>query len=242
MSKVHGKNTVVYVGGYDLTRYFSQADGEQSVDEVEATTFGATGKEYVLGHQDGSLSLQGYADDDPTVLHDHLQDILGTAANTPVTVGWAGGAVADWAAVIDAKEKDYKTSSPIGGAVSISVEIRADGGIAGYAKVQHAKTAETATANGTGVDWGAGSTTSTGFDANLHVTAISGGITFEPKIQDSADNVTFADVTGGAFTAVTAVGAENIGGTASVRRYTRVAWTITGTGSVTFVAALAKRI
>jgi hypothetical protein len=241
VAKQHGKNTVVYIGGYDLTRHFAQADADQDVDEVEVTTYGASGKEYVLGYPSGMMDLQGYFDTDPTAAHDVLQGILGGAANTPVSLGMAGSALGDYALLLDAKEKDYKIGSSIGGAVSFTISLRADGAIGG-ARVLHAKAAETATDVETGVDWGAASTSSTGFDANIHVTAISGGITFEPVLKDSADNVTYATFTGSAFAAITAIGAENIGGTASVRRYTRVDWTITGTGSVTFVVTLAKRI
>jgi hypothetical protein len=55
-------------------------------------------------------------------------------------------------------------------------------------------------------------------------------------LEDSADDVTFAAVTGGAFAAKTGIGFERIqtGRTATIRRYTRIATTGTFT-SATFL-------
>ena len=109
----------------------------------------------------------------------------------------------------------------------------------------------TAVANATGVQWGnlltagvetiASSASGTAIDdyvpvfgtlplpsvlglsAYLHVVSIGSG-TATVHIQDSADNVSFADVTGAAFTDVTAAGSQRIatGATQAVRRYLRV--------------------
>lgn len=88
--------------------------------------------------------------------------------------------------------------------------------------------------------------TSFGFQAWLHVTAFT-GTDVTVKLQDSADNVTFADVTSGAFAQITSTtpGAQRIavGGTATLRRYVR-ATTVTTGGftSVSFVAQVTQNI
>jgi hypothetical protein len=82
-----------------------------------------------------------------------------------------------------------------------------------------------------------------GWVAHLHVTA---GVltTVTIKIQDSADNSVWADLTGGTFTAVTTstdkqrlVGASN----ATVRRYVRAIISAATYTSITFAVAFARR-
>lgn len=89
----------------------------------------------------------------------------------------------------------------------------------------------TATATGTGVD-------TLGYNSAavaLEVGVVSGtSPTLDVKIQDSADNSTFADVTGLTFTQVTATGNSQILrvdglNTSTRRRYLRAVGTIAGT-------------
>lgn len=71
--------------------------------------------------------------------------------------------------------------------------------------------------------------------ANLQLTGLTlGGYTnYTATLRHSYDNSTWADVTGGAFTARTAVGAEQITipTTTVIRRYTAMAWAFAGAGS-----------
>jgi len=69
--------------------------------------------------------------------------------------------------------------------------------------------------------------------AVVHVPAITlGGYTsLSVKLRDSADNSVWADVAGGAWTNVTAVGAERIVVGGTVRRYRAIQWTLNGAGS-----------
>lgn len=70
--------------------------------------------------------------------------------------------------------------------------------------------------------------TSAGWSAYLHAISIASG-SATVTVQDSADNVTYTGLTGGAFTAVSAPGAQRIAGAsgATVRKYVRV--NVTGT-------------
>ena len=85
---------------------------------------------------------------------------------------------------------------------------------------------------GTGVDRGAPlASTAFGLTAYIHNFSFT-GTSVVVKIQDSADNATFADLTGAVFTTIT-TGATaeriTIGTTATVRRYLRVVTTGTFT-------------
>lgn len=87
---------------------------------------------------------------------------------------------------------------------------------------------------GTSVD--GTSSTSFGLAAYLHAISIGSG-TATVAIQDSADNSSFANVTGGVFTNVTAATSQRIqtSTTGTVRRYVRVNVTNTFTNLVCFV-------
>ena len=67
------------------------------------------------------------------------------------------------------------------------------------------------------------------------------------KLQDSADNSTFADITGGAFTGLTTVASQQkiVLNKDNLRRYVRAAYTIGGTSSpaynVSIQAVVAKK-
>lgn len=100
------------------------------------------------------------------------------------------------------------------------------------------KRTDTAATNGTGVDFAIqGAPASFGLQAYLHVFAFT-GTSVTIKLQQSSDNGAgdaFADVTGGGFTLVSAVGKERIqtARNQAVERYLRVVTTGTFT-SVTF--------
>lgn len=95
------------------------------------------------------------------------------------------------------------------------------GGFSRYLNVR------SATGNGASHDNGAATTN--GYRLNLHnVYAANFGGSLTVRFQDSADNVTFATVA--SFNVLTGTGSQQIQHkTATVRRYTRVRWEITGT-------------
>ena len=89
------------------------------------------------------------------------------------------------------------------------------------------QTAASGTVNGTSIDLGSVSTLF-GAAAYLHAFSLGSG-TATVAVQDSADNATFAAITGMGFTAITAPTSERVQGAvdATVRRYVRVS--VTGT-------------
>lgn len=97
------------------------------------------------------------------------------------------------------------------------------------------RTDTTATAPATGADLGASPTSySFGWVAYLHVFAFT-GTSVTVTLSDSADNSAFSNLTGGAFTAATAVGVQRLvssSSTATVRRYVRASTTGTFSNAV----------
>jgi hypothetical protein len=109
--------------------------------------------------------------------------------------------------------------------------------------VIHALGPETADGNGTAVDRGAAPLTPTtrGAAVAIHVTAYSGLTSAAIKVQHSPDNSVWSDLV--AFTSVTAITSERklVADGTTVNRYLRVVTDVTGTGSVTFLVAVAPR-
>jgi phenylalanyl-tRNA synthetase beta subunit len=99
----------------------------------------------------------------------------------------------------------------------------------------------TATGNETGVDL-----QDYEGDITLVLDAEAGGsgITYAVKVQDSSDNSTFADVSGAAFTANTALVESLTVNTDEIKRYARVVITVaggTGAGAVSVVGLGRKK-
>ncbi len=107
--------------------------------------------------------------------------------------------------------------------------------------VVHDLVAETADGNGTAVDRGVGSATTNGGVAVIHTTAFSGLTGNVVKIQHSTDNAVWADLV--TFTNQTAIAAERkfLARGTTINRYVRAVTDVTGTGSTTFLVALAPR-
>lgn len=243
MAASHGKNTKILLNGYNISSYLQDAEVAGTRDEADITGFEATAKSFITGHKDGAVSMSGTFDGAANAIDQQFSAILAGGTAVPFSYAPDSDTVGKRAIFGKFKQLAYSIVSSITDAVRISADGRTDSDL-DYGVSLHAQGAKTATGDGATHDWGAASATSTGFAAQAQVTAISGdGATFTPKLQDSADGVTWADVTGGAFTAITAVGAQQLThASTSVRRYTRISWTIAGTGpSVTFQAVLAKR-
>lgn len=238
MGFVHGKGVEVLYGGAKLTSFFNDVSVSQNLDTAETSAFGDDAKTYVTGMKDGTLSLSGMFDGAAGAVDDVLKTTIGAASNDVVTVapeGLTAGLRGFSAAV---KQTTYDVSSPIGDVVATSLDVQADGGV-DRGVLLAADSAVTATGEGASSDGGAAS--SDGGAAYLHVTANTrdGASTF--KVQSSADNLTWADLT--TFTSVSAsttTGEKKLL-TGSVPRYLRASHTPGGSsGSITYTITFAR--
>lgn len=142
------------------------------------------------------------------------------------------------------KQTNYNGTRGDDGAFTFDSDIESNGFGAEWAtSLTAGKRTDSSATNGTGVDFTtpafAGSSTFGG-QFYLQVMAFT-GTSVTISIEDSADNVSFAALTGGAFTTVTGITHERIqtARNATVRRYLRVV--TAGTfSSVTFAAAAVR--
>lgn len=243
MSKAHSKSTVILLGGYNASGWFNSVDVGGVRDEADVTNFASTAKEFLIGHNEGNVSLEGFWDGAVGAVDDILRPLFEAGTGVPLTVGFVGvSTLHDLVIVANLKQTTYSPGASLGNAVALSVEGRADAGPDYGIILAQLASQGVGTTTFTGYDFGATDTTSNGFAGNLHVTAIvSGSPSLAGKFQDSADGSSYADITGGAFAAATTVGGQHLTGTTSVRRHARWAYTISGTGSMTFAASFAKK-
>lgn len=240
MPFLHGRNTVVLVNEWNLSPYLNSASVNPVGETADTTTFGATWKTAIAGHLSMTASFAGFHDVDQT----ELDDMLGANDQVLTFCPGAGSAIGDHAWMLPVIETSLATSSPLGGAVAIAWDVLASSTSA-LGEMLHPLGEDTN--NTTGASRDGGAATTTGWMAHLHVTGPVDGGSWVIKLQDSADNSSWADVTGASFTAATAATSERLvssSATATLRRYVRYVATRTGGSAghgITFALAVARR-
>lgn len=237
MAFVHGKNAGVFVGSNDLSSYFQGTDLEASCASHDVTTYSKTTAtvQRAAGLWDGKVSLSGLFDATADAI---LAAFIGSASGEVFTfcpyqtsLGQAFLGVVQHAS--------YKMSNPVGGMVTVSAELVCRSDFEPGGQMLRTLSQSATSANGSTVDSGAASTN--GGIATIHCTAFS-GTSVAVKIQHSTDGSSWADLTGGAFSTLSAVGSERItiaAGT-TVNRYIREYHTHTS-ATATYIVAFARR-
>ena len=241
MAFIHGKSTIVLQNEYNLSSYFNDVSTSRSIETAETTAFGNSAKTYIVGLQDGTISLSGMFDGAANAIDQEMSDIIGTENGGIITVA-VGGSLAVGERVLTAQGDltSYEVSAPVGDVVAANAEFQVDGGV-GNGISLHALAAETATGSSASHDNAASS--ANGGVAQLHVTANTMNNNTVFKVQHSADNSTWADLATFTTVATTVKTAERVtvaSGT-TVNRYLRSNWTASGAGSVTFHINFARR-
>ena len=240
MAFIHGKNAAVIHGANPLTAFLNDGSVSQDVETAETTAYGATAKTYITGLRDATLSASGMFDGTASAVDAVLAASIGSDTLAPVIFAAAGATGGERAFILQAKTTSYEVSAPVGDVVSVSYDAQADGG-ADDAILLTSLAAVTATGTGTARDNSA-STTNGGI-AQLHVTANTMNNDTVFKVQHSADNSTWADLATFTTVATTVTTSERVAVAAgtTVNRYLRADYTASGTGSITFIMAFARR-
>jgi len=240
MAFIHGKNAAIIHGVHPLTAFLNDGSVSQDVETAETTVFGSSAKSYITGLRDATVSASGMFDGAALAVDVALSASLGSDSLAPVLFAQSGITAGNTAYIMLAKTTSYEVSAPVGDVVTVSYDAQADGG-ADDAILLTALAAVTASANGASQDNSA--STANGGMAQLHVTAntMNNNTTF--KVQHSSDNTTFADLATFTTVATTVTTSERVlvaTGT-TVNRYLRASTTASGTGSITFTMAFARR-
>ena len=236
MAKQSGLGAGYYLDQFDLSNDTNSFGSiSKSAAPIEMTGIYKLAFERIAGQLDGDMKWISYLN--PTNAHVGLSTLPRTDR---IASYFHRQTLAAPVASMVTKQTGYDPKRDADGKLLIDVDAVANASWLdwGYA-LTAGKRVDTTATNGTGVDlnslgFGFTTTASFGAQAYLHVFAFT-GTSVTIKIQDSADNVSFADLTGGAFTLVAGVTKERIqtGRTQTVRRYLRAV--TTGTfSSVTF--------
>lgn len=238
---IHGKNTGLVVGPYDVTRFCKEVSSDMSVEVAETTCFDEPegAKTYTLGLSDATFAFSGRESGTVDSLKNQVGLATASELSSPFTVGvdrgFHVGRVAVMGQIFSTK---VAFSSPIADVVDVSGDLQSDGPV-GNGLVLSKKTEYTTTGVEASVDQLTGS--SLGVIMHYHVVQNSRNGNVDVKIQHSANNSTWVDydtftVAGGALNSVRRVSAT------AIDRYVRLSMTLGGsTGTATVRVAIAKR-
>lgn len=244
MAKTNGLGMQFYVAGYELgedTREFAEIGGGPVALDYTPVTKSAMVR--LGGQRDGRMNWTSFFNPATGAAHEVLSALPSTSRIATACVGTTIGSPA---ASIYGKQINYDTTRAQDGMLTAAVNIQGDGyGLEWGELLTAATRTDTAATNGASVDFAAA--TDFGLQAYLHVLAFTGtDVTI--KLQESSDDGgadTWADVVGGAFTAVTGTDPQvqriQTARDLTVERYLRVVTTTTGGfTSVQFLVSVTK--
>lgn len=227
MAKQSGLGDQLYIDGVNVSGdigSISKINGGPKA--LDYTGIDKLGFERLGGERDGGLGFSAWFNPGLTPAEHVTLKTLPTADR--VVSYFRGSTLGGACASCVAKQINYDGKRPADGSFSFEVEALANAfGLEWGYQLTPGIRADTTATNGTGVDmtYDAVVSWAFGWQAYLQVFSFT-GTSVTIQLQDSADNVSFANLgSGGAFTAVTAVGAQRLqapGATDTVRRYARV--------------------
>jgi len=242
MPKSTGLGDQLYVGGFDLSGDIgSIASIGGGNKPLELTGIDKSAYERAGGVRDGQLEFSAFFNPDPAQAH----PVLSALPTADIIVSYfRGTTLGNGAASMVGKQIGYDGSRNEDGSLTFKVQAQANGfGLEWGTQLTAGKRTDGSATNGTGVDFAASS--AFGLQAYLQVFAFA-GTSVTVKLQHSNDNGggdAYADLAGGAFTAVTAAPASqriaNI--TNPVKQWLRVVTTGTFSNAV-FVVMVARNL
>ena len=242
MTKASGLGDNLYIAGFDASgdiQQLGQIGGGPAL--LNVTGINKSAYERIGGERDGRFEMTTFFNHVAVTGGTHEKLAALPTADVIMTY-CRGTTLGDTAASLVGKQVNYDPTRGADGMITFSVSAQSNGyGIEWGLQLTAGLRTDTAATNGTAIDTTASA--SFGGQAYLHVTAMTGtDVTI--KIQDSADNVSFADVASFAFTQVTAAPASEriaLANTATIRRYVRASTVTTGGfTSVTFSVNMIK--
>jgi hypothetical protein len=227
VAKSSGLGDAFYIAGFDASGDIGSINVSGGPATIDVTSIDKSAHQRIGGLRNGTMSWNAFFN--PTVGATHDQFASLPTADVICTY-LRGTTLGSPAACQVSKQINYDGNRANTGEFTFSVEAQSNGFGLEWGQTLTAGTrTDTAATNGASIDTTAAA--SFGAQAYLHVFSPFTGTDATVKIQDSADNSTFADVTGLTFTQITSGPTSQRLATASgatVRRYLRAATVTTG--------------
>lgn len=242
MAIKHGRNTAVWFNSTDLSTFLRSAGMDLTGETADVTTFQSGGwKKHISGLLAGTFPFEGVYDASSTGADALIQAAL-AADNGVLTYCPGGYSIGDLARLAPITGTSFAVVSTKDDTVTFTWDALSEGAIY-FGQILHAFGEDTNTTTGPTKDDGAATTD--GWTAQIHCSLVDGG-SWVVKLEDSANGSAWSDVSGGAFTALTAAGTQRLQSAdgATLRRYVRCTATRTGGSSgqgITYGLSYARR-
>src|SRR5690606_36732904 len=207
-----GYHSRIWFDGLAATGYLENIDVDGNVQAIDVTTLMNTAKTFIPGLEDSKIKMKGFysADTlDDGATFDYWLDARKRTIFLNSYFPDGGGTLGDPAYILYGHMTSYTIDSIVKDAVSIMTEFVTSRGLL-EGPVLFPLAAETISNAGSASLDNAAATTAGG-SACLQVQAVSGTTpSMTVKLQHSADNSSWSDVTGGSFGSVNTVGGRFI--------------------------------
>jgi len=121
MAQKARSTTTVSYNSNAITNYVTQADLDRTIDQLETTSLGDTGKTYIAGDQSNKLSLQGNW---TVALDGYLGVDAGSGTKRTVVIVYTEGAnTVTYTWTSNAEIENYKIASPANGLRTFSCDL-----------------------------------------------------------------------------------------------------------------------
>lgn len=226
MAKRSGLGSLLLVDGYNLSGDIGAIDEIGGGNEpLDITGINKSAHERIGGLRDGRLATTAFFNPATNASHDRFNNLPTTDV---IATYCSAQSIGSSACSTVAKQINYDGTRGDDGSFTFKVDAQSNGYGVEWGELLTAGIATFGgAASGSSLDYGAAvGTTNFGLQAWLHCFAFTGTsatVTIQSSTDDGGGDA-FAGVTGAAFTAMTAVGAQRIetGRTAAVERYLRV--------------------
>jgi hypothetical protein len=233
MAFKHGKGTVVIKDGFNFSPYLQDVDIATTISEHESTCLADTiAKRFIPGLEEATLSANGLYDGDVGKVNDIIQAAKMNTSNVWTVFG-GGDELGAKGTAINGIFTSYGVQVSFSDLVKMTVAGRANTPAYEITSLLPLST-KTITTTTTGVDNAV--STANGALVFLQIENVTGNITY--AIQDSADNISFAQIATGTLATDLVSVISTIAGT--IRRYVRVVLTLDGGESITAQISIAR--
>ena len=234
MALYDSKDTVLYLGQYDITSYTTEAGLTGSRNLHEATVFGKSGAVFHPGTETPTLSWSGLYDDGAAGSEVIINAMKGATSSSVMSLYQGTDAISKR---VDSSGGAWVTDpvaeSSVGSLVTMSASFNLN--TVERSKSTGTKSTVTASTSGTSIDDAASS--SDGGTWAYHIFAISasgGNARWQIELEHSANNSSWSDVSS---INVSAVGAARTEFSGTLNRYVRQRVVLdASSGSITFAA------